>query len=337
MNKTALITGITGQDGRFLAALLASKGYEVIGVSRGSRHKQPLHLSSLQIEVELEVVDMLNAFCVSKVVAKHKPDEIYHLASQSAPTLSWVNPKETAEANCIGTLNLIEAVRKECPEAKFYNASSCEMFGGSPATLQCEKTDFLPLNPYAATKIFSHQISSIYRSTHQLFISNGILFHHESELRPLNFVMQKIAYGAACASLDIQNSPEVCADGTPVFVNRKLPLGNLEIRRDWGFAGDYVEAMWLMLQHNRPDDFVIATGQTHSIKEICQTAFAHVNKVWSDYIYSDPDFLRSNENMESRGDPKKAIEVLGWKPKVGFDSLVRRMVDFQIAKLTKSL
>ena len=219
------------------------------------------------------------------------------------------------------------------PEAKLYNASSCQMFGASPTSLQSENTDFLPQNPYAATKVFSHQISSIYRSAHQLFISNGILFHHESELRPLNFVMQKIAYGAACASLGIENSPEVCADGTPVFVNKKLPLGNLEIRRDWGFAGDYVEAMWLMLQHNEPDDFVIATGQTHSIKEICQTAFAHVNKDWSDYVFSDPDFFRSNENLESRGNPDKAREVLGWEPKVGFHSLVRRMVDFQIAKL----
>lgn len=222
MNKTALITGITGQDGWFLASLLASKGYEVIGVSRSPRHKQLLRLSKLKIEVELEVINMLDACRVGKVLAKHKPHEIYHLASQSTPALSWTNTKETVEANCIGTLNLIEAVKRECPEAKVYNASSCQMFGGSPIPLQSEETDFLPQNPYAATKIFSHQISSIYRSAHQLFISNGIMFHHESELRPLNFVMQKIAYGAACASLNIENSPEVCADGTPVFVNKNF-------------------------------------------------------------------------------------------------------------------
>ena len=337
MIKKALITGISGQDGRFLSSFLLAKGYEVIGLTRGKKSQENVKCFEKELSVKIEFVDMSCQQSLCEVLARHKPSEIYNLASQSTPSISWEKVGETVVANCIGTLNILEAFRKECPNSRFYHASSCQMFGAEDGSIQGEGTPFCPENPYAVTKVFAHQLSSIYRENYALFISNGIMFHHESEFRPLNFVLQKIAYGAACASLGLENSPHLTEAGIPIFFNRKLPMGNLDVKRDWGFAGDYVEAMWLMLQHGSPDDFIVASGHTHSIKEACEVAFRYVDRNWADYVVIDPKFFRSSESLVSQGDPQKANKVLGWKPKVNFVQLVCRMVDAQVEELKTSL
>jgi len=335
--KRAMITGVFGQDGSFLAEFLVRNGYEVFGLCRNNSGLQPLRHIPIYNHINLIHCDLLDRELLNKIIGDLSPHEIYNLASQSLPSLSWADPKQTIEPNCIGAVNIFEAVRAYSPETRVYQASSSEMFGESEELAHDENSVFNPKNPYAATKVFSHQMAKIYREAYGLFIANGILFNHESERRPFHFVTQKVAYGAACASLGLTNSPDLTEDGVPIFVNNTLPMGNLEIYRDWGFAGDYVEAMQLMLQQDEPDDFIIATGELHSIGDLCQTAFACAGKDWRDYVVNDSKFTRPSDATKSHASISKAKNQLGWSPRLRFGGLVERMVVAQINRLKDKL
>jgi GDPmannose 4,6-dehydratase len=235
--------------------------------------------------------------------------------------------------NGLGAVRLLEAARHNCPACRVYHASSSEMFGQATLAPQNEQTPFNPVNPYAATKVYAHQMVKIYRESYGLYIASGLLFNHESERRPLHFLTQKVAYGAACAALGISESPEFNEIGRPIVEQEKLALGNLEIARDWGYAGDFVWAMWLMLQQERPDDFVIGTGQLHTLKDLCETAYRYVDKDWRDSVVSEPSLVRPLESGQTLADPSKARNLLGWKPTVSFEEMVKKMVAAQILRL----
>lgn len=330
MTKRALITGVMGQDGSFLAEFLLSKGYQVFGFCRSNTSSNFFSPVSALEQIEMIEGDLTNISSVETAIKKARPDEVYNLASQSLPALSWDHVGMTIQTNCIGASNIFESIRIIAPNAKIYQASSSEMFGESNDLAHDEEGGFYPKNPYAATKIFAHHLAKIYRDSYGLFIANGILFNHESERRPLRFVTQKVAYGAACAALGLENSPDFNDDGVPIFNNNTLPMGNLNIYRDWGFAGDYVEAMWLMLQQDKADDFVIATGQLHSIEDLCNFAFGYVGKDWRDYVISKSDFVRPSDAAKSQASIAKAQKILGWQPQLNFKDLIERMVEFQI-------
>jgi len=318
--KRALITGITGQDGSYLAELLLNKGYEVSGIVRKTSHFLYANIAHIQNRLKLYQADLLDP--VSLVNTLHKVgkiDEVYNLASQSAPGESFRQPVHTAEITGIGAQRVMEATRDLFPKAKFYQASSSEMFGWVKETPQNENTPFNPANPYAAAKLYAHNIAKIYRKSYGMFIACGILFNHESPRRGLGFVTQKVAYASACAKLGIKTSDYLNEEGEPIVKDRKVAMGNLEAKRDWGFSGDYVESMWLMLQQKKPDDFVIGTGETHTIKELLEEAYSYVGKDWKKYVYVDKRFVRPT--------------VLGWKPKTTFKQLVRMLVDANIARL----
>lgn len=333
MSKRALITGITGQDGSYLAEFLLSKGYEVYGTVRKTSHFLHPNIGHIQSNLKLIYADLLDPVSIDLAVKEANPDEVYNLASQSAPGESFKQPIHTAEITGIGAHRVLEAVRKIAPTAKVYQASSSEMFGWVKEIPQNEDTPFNPANPYAAAKQYAHTMCKIYRESYNIFISNGILFNHESPRRGLGFVTQKITYSAACAKLGIRDSKFINETGEPIFSNYKVALGNLEAKRDWGFAGDYVEAMWLMLQQPKPDDFVIATGKTFSIKELCHLAFNYVGLDWEKYVTIDPRFVRPTETGPLVGNSAKAKQELGWQPKVKFPELVRMLVDAHISRL----
>lgn len=335
--KRALITGVTGQDGSFLAEWLLSKDYEVFGLARRDSWLKPNLASHLGDQIHILFGDISNPDDIVTALNDSKPDEIYHLASQSRPGESWSKPSETLIVNGIGSIHLLDSIKNECPNAKLYHASSSEMFGHTESATQNEQTPFHPANPYAAAKVYAHQMAQIYRQSYGLFISSGILFNHESERRPLHFVTQKIAYGAACASLEILDSPDTNERGLPIVAKGKLSLGNLEITRDWGYANDFVRAMWLMLQQNKPDDFVIGTGQLHSLRELCTIAYGSVNKQWEDYVISDPAFTRPLEPGQTLADASKAKRELGWEPEIGFKQMIEKMVRVQIERLNNHL
>lgn len=331
--KTALITGITGQDGSFLAELLLDKGYRVCGFVRRESWFRPNRVGHLADRFEILFGDMSEGVDIASAIQDAKPDEIYNLASQSRPGESWGRAPETLQINGLGALRLFEAVRHHNPACRVFHASSSEMFGQSTSPVQNERTPFNPVNPYAAAKLYAHQMARIYRDSYNLFIASGILFNHESERRPLHFLPQKVAYGAACAALNIENSPDLNEIGRPIVRNGKLALGNLEIARDWGYAGDFVRAMWLMLQQDEPDDFVIGTGKLHTLKDLCRYAYGCVDRDWRDSVVSDPAFLRPLESGQTLGDPSKARDRLGWEPDVGFDEMVARMVSHHMRRL----
>ncbi len=296
MKKKALITGITGQDGSYLAEFLLKKGYEVSGIVRKTSHFLYPNIAHIQHEVKLIYGDLLDPVSMDLAVKEAQPDEVYNLASQSAPSESFKQPIHTAEITGIGAHRIVEAVRKTCPEARVYQASSSEMFGWVKEVPQTEDTPFNPANPYAAAKLYAHNICKIYRQGYGMFISNGILFNHESPRRGLGFVTQKVTYAAACAKLGIQESKYVNESGDPIFSHGKVALGNLQAKRDWGYAGDYVEAMWAMLQLEQPDDFVIATGKTYSIQQLCEIAFGYVGLDWEKYVQVDPTVRAADGN-----------------------------------------
>jgi GDPmannose 4,6-dehydratase len=248
-----------------------------------------------------------------------------------------VRAPETLLVNGLGTLRLLEAVRHQSPKARVYQASSSEMFGQARQSPQNEDTPFNPVNPYAAAKIYAHQMARIYRGSYGLHIACGILFNHESERRPLHFVTQKVAYGAACAALDIADSPDLNEMGRPIVQGGKLALGNLEISRDWGYAGDFVRAMWMMVQQDKPDEFVIGTGKLHTLRDLCETAYRSVGRDWAQSIVSDPDLVRPLESFQTLADPSKAERVLGWRPTVGFEKMVEKMVAAQLARLKTAI
>jgi GDPmannose 4,6-dehydratase len=315
--KTALITGITGQDGAYLSELLVSKGYKVVGlVRRNSTVDQRSRLDHLRSEVrsklELEYGDLLDMPSMAHILKKHRPDEVYNLAAQSHVKISFDQPIFTSQATGLGALNLLEAIRLSDINCRFYQASSSEMFGKVSTTPQSESTPFHPRSPYGVSKLFAHWAAINYRESYGMWNSCGILFNHESPRRGENFVTRKITLQA--------NRIKSGLAGT-------LLLGNLGARRDWGFAGDYVEAMWLMLQHGKPDDFVIASGEMHSVEEFCQSAFSHLGMDYRKYVRTDPAYLRPAEVDMLCGDSSKARRELGWKPKVDFNGLVKMMVD----------
>lgn len=331
--KRALITGITGQDGSYLAELLLAKGYQVFGLARHESWYRQNCASHLADKVEILFGDVTEGVDIASAVQDAKPDEIYNLASQSRPGESWSRAPETLMVNGLAAIRLFEAVRHNCYTCRVYHASSSEMFGQTLVAPQDEQTPFNPVNPYAAAKVYAHQMARIYRESYGLYIASGILFNHESERRPLHFLTQKVAYGAACAALGIENSPDMNERGRPIVEGGKLALGNLEIARDWGYAPDFVRAMWLILQQDQPSDFVIGTGQLHTLRALCETAYRSVGRDWQESVISDPELVRPLEPGKTLADPSKANELLGWKPTVSFEEMVGRMVEAQVQRL----
>ena len=324
MSKSALVTGITGQDGAYLAKLLLEKGYRVYGVSRRLSTPNLWRLEYLNVENEVEIMDgdLLDQQSLANIIQKVKPDEVYNLAAQSFVGTSWAQPVLTGEVDGIGVVRLLNAVRDFAPEAKFYQASTSEMYGNSHlGGRQDETTPLHPRSPYAIAKLYGHWMTINYRESYGMFNCCGILFNHESPLRGIEFVTRKITDGVARIKLGMADS---------------LSLGNLDAKRDWGFAGDYVEAMWLMLQQSFPDDYVVATGENHSVREFCEVAFAAAGITdWEKYVLCDKKFVRPAELNELCGIPNKATQALNWKPRVGFGELVSTMVEEDIKRLSK--
>ena len=311
MTKRALITGITGQDGSYLAELLLEKGYEVIGVVRRSSTLNFERIAHIQDKLILTSGDLLDEVSIINILRDHQPTEVYNLAAQSFVQTSWTQPVLTGETTAMGVTRVLDAVRLVNPEIRFYQASSSEMFGKVQAVPQNENTPFYPRSPYGVAKVYGHWITVNYRESYDLHASSGILFNHESPRRGLEFVTRKVTDGAAKIKLGLE---------------KELRLGNLDAQRDWGYAPDYVWAMWLMLQQDTPDDYVIASGETHSIRELCQLAFDAVGLKWEDHVIVDPAFLRPAEVDLLVGDCSKAERVLGWHRDVDFSSLVEMMV-----------
>ncbi len=331
--KRALITGVTGQDGSYLAELLLKKGYEVSGIVRNTSHESYANIGFIQNDLKLFQGDLLDPVSLREIIQKVEPDEVYNLASQSHPSESFKQPIHTAEITGIGAHRVLDATLDVNPKTKFYQASSSEMFGWVREVPQTEETPFNPANPYAAAKLYAYAITRIYRESYNMFATNGILFNHESPRRHLGFVTQKVTYAAACAKLGIKTSEYLNEEGEPIFKNRKVSLGNLEAKRDWGFAGDYVEGMWKIMQAKTPADFVLATGETHTIRELCEEAFAYVGLNYEDFVVVDKRFIRPTETGPLVGDASKAKKILGWTSKTKFKELVKMMVDAHLARL----
>jgi len=332
--KTALITGITGQDGSYLSELLLEKGYRVHGIVRKTSNTTFENISHIQNDLDLIYGDLLDPASLVHVFRRTgKVDEVYNLGAQSLPGLSFKIPTYTADVTGLGAQRLFEAVKEYSPEAKVYQASSSELFGWVKEKPQTEETPFNPANPYAASKQYAHTIAQIYNKSYNMFIACGILFNHESPRRGLGFVTQKVAYAAACAKLGIKTSRHLNEEGEPIVKNGKVALGNLDASRDWGYSKDYVEAMWLMLQQKKPDIFVIATGKLKSIRDLCKAAYSHVGLDWEKYVVTDERFMRPTETGPLIGDPSKAKKILKWEPKLTFEELIALMVDTNVAKL----
>ncbi len=336
MKKVALVTGITGQDGSYLAEFLLKKGYRVAGIVRKTSHKKYANISHIQNKLTLMYGDLLDPVSLRTILKTIKPQEIYNLAAQSHPSESFKQPIHTAEITGMGAHRLLEAVRDTSPKAKFYQASSSEMYGWVKQIPQNEETPFNPANPYAAAKLYAHNMARIYRKSYNMFISCGILFNHESPRRNMGFVTQKVTYAAACAKLGIKNSKHLNEEGERIFKDGKVSLGNLNAKRDWGYAVDYIQAMWLMLQSKEPDDFVVATGETHTVRELCKVAFEYVGLNWKDFVKVDSRFIRPTETGPLIGDYAKTKKALGWEPKTNFPQLVKLMVDANVRRLQRS-
>ncbi len=330
--KKALITGITGQDGSYLAEFLLSKGYEVSGTVRKTSHARFANIAHIQDKLNLFYGDLLDPVSLAEILTITKPQEVYNLASQSSPGESFKQPIHTAEITGMGAHRMLEAVKATNPHAKFYQASSSEMFGWVKEIPQNEDTPFNPANPYAAAKLYAHNMARIYRESYGMFVACGILFNHESPRRHMDFITQKVTYAAASIKLGIKTSEDLNEEREPIIKNGKVSLGNLDAKRDWGYAGDFVEAMWLMLQKEKPDDLVIATGETHTVRELCQLAFSYVGLNWKRHVVVDKRFIRPTETGPLVGDYSKAKRVLKWKPKVDFPSLVAMMIDAHTAR-----
>ena len=327
MKKVALVTGITGQDGSYLTELLLSKGYNVCGIVRRSSSFNTGRIDHLYQDPHLRgsrlrliFGDLTDGSSLNQILKTVKPAEIYNLAAQSHVRVSFDIPEYTAEVTALGTIRLLEAIRESKIETKYYQASSSEMFGKARETPQTEKTPFHPRSPYAVAKVYAHWITVNYRESYDIFACNGILFNHESPRRGRTFVTRKIAEGAVRIKLGMQD---------------KLFLGNLDAKRDWGYAGDYVEAMWLMLQQPKSDDYIIATGKNHSVREFLDEAFRYLDLDWNKYVEIDPRYFRPSEVDSLLGDASKARKILGWKPKVNFKQLVQMMVDAEMEKHKK--
>ena len=317
MARTALITGITGQDGSYLAELLLGKGYRVVGVARRSSTECFERISHIQDQITLAQADLLDQYSLIEALQTYQPDEVYNLAAMSFVPTSWNQPVLTGEFTALGVTRMMEAVRLVNPKMKFYQASSSEMYGKVREVPQSEDTPFYPRSPYGVAKVYGHYITVNYRESYNLFTVSGILFNHESPRRGLEFVTRKVTNAAARIKLGL---------------DKELRMGNLEARRDWGFAGDYVKAMWMMLQQETPDDYVIATGETHAVQELVEVAFRRVGLDWHDYVVQDPAFYRPAEVDLLVGDASKAKRVLGWEPEVDFEGLISMMVDADLER-----
>ncbi|RME25132.1 MAG: GDP-mannose 4,6-dehydratase [Candidatus Zixiibacteriota bacterium] len=315
----ALITGITGQDGSYLAEFLLEKGYEVIGMVRRSSTESFERINHIKDKLTLVQADLLDQLSLLTIVEEHRPDEIYNLAAQSFVPTSWVQPVLTGEFDALGVTKMLQAIRHVDTKIKFYQASSSEMFGRVREVPQTEKTPFYPRSPYGVAKVYGHFITVNYRESYGIHACSGILFNHESPRRGLEFVTRKITDGVARIKLGLAD---------------KLALGNLDAKRDWGYAGDYVKAMWMMLQQPEAEDFVIATGETHSVEEFVKAAFEYVDLDYKKYVVTDPRFVRPAEVDLLLGNPAKAREKLGWEPSVTFDGLVKMMVDADLERLS---
>ena len=315
---TALITGITGQDGSYLAELLLAKGYRVFGVVRRTSHHSYERIDHLLDRVEIVPADLLDQHSLTVVLQETRPDEVYNLAAQSYVPTSWTQPVLTGEFTALGVTRILEAIRLVHPAARFYQASSSEMFGKVQESPQRETTPFYPRSPYGVAKVYGHWITVNYRESYGLYAVSGILFNHESPRRGIEFVTRKVSDGAARIKLGLA---------------REVHLGNLDAKRDWGFAGDYVDAMWRMLQQPAPEDYVVGTGIAHSVRDLVEIAFAHVGLDWRAHVVIDPRFLRPAEVDVLLADPTKARTRLGWTPTVSFEQLVRSMVDADLERL----
>ena len=319
MAKRALITGITGQDGSYLAELLLSEGYDVYGVVRRASTENYERIEHLRGQITLLQADLLDQSSLVQAIRESNPSELYNLAAQSFVPTSWAQPVLTAEFTAIGVTKVLEAMRAVNPEIRFYQASSSEMYGKVLEVPQSEDTPFYPRSPYGVAKVYGHYITVNYRESYNLHASSGILFNHESPRRGLEFVTRKVTDGVSRIKLGLAT---------------ELRMGNLDSQRDWGFAGDYVKAMWLMLQQDTPDDFVVATGETHTVKELVQLAFDRVGLDWEKYVVIDPRFIRPAEVDLLIGEPAKAKNVLGWVPETSFQTLVNMMVDADMDRLS---
>lgn len=316
--ETALITGLTGQDGSYLAEFLLGKGYRVVGMVRRSSTINFDRIAHIQDDLEIVQGDLLDQTSVVDILNEYQPSEVYNLAAQSFVPTSWKQPVLTGEFTALGVTRMLEAVRMVNPKIRFYQASSSEMFGKVQAVPQDERTPFYPRSPYGVAKVYGHWITVNYRESYNLFACCGILFNHESPRRGLEFVTHKVTDGAANIKLGR---------------TKELRLGNLESRRDWGFAGDYVQAMWLMLHQDRPDDYVVASGETHSVRELCEVAFGHLGLDYRDYVVEDPKFIRPAEVDMLVGNAAKAHRVLGWQPTTTFRELIEMMDEADLAAI----
>ena len=319
--KRALITGITGQDGSYLAEFLLEKGYDVFGLIRRSSTVNFERISHIQNDIQLLSGDLLDQLSLTSALEAAQAEEVYNLGAQSFVPVSWEQPMLTGEITGLGTTRLLEAIRSVNPNIRFYQASTSELYGKAQETPQSESTPFYPRSPYGVSKLYAHWITINYRESYDLYACAGILFNHESPRRGLEFVTRKITHGVARIKKGI---------------DQELCLGNLEARRDWGFAGDFVEAMWLMLQQRSPEDYVIATGKDRTIREFCEAAFAHVGLDWQEFVKVDERFFRPAEVNILLGDSSKAQNQLGWKPKVSFEKMVQMMVDRDLQLLDAS-
>lgn len=320
--RTALITGITGQDGSHLADLLLAKGYKVHGMVRRSSNDNLYRIEHILDRVQLHQGDLLDSASLISIIEKTQPDEVYNLAAMSFVPTSWNQPVLTAEYTGLGVTRILEGIRQSKPDAKFYQASSSEMYGKVHETPQRETTMFHPRSPYGVAKAYGHYITVNYRESYNMFACSGILFNHEGPRRGREFVTRKISAGVAAIKMGLDT---------------ELRLGNLQAKRDWGFAGDYVRAMWLMLQQDEPDDFIVGTGETHTVQEFCEIAFDQAGLNWEKYVVVDPQFYRPAEVDLLLSDPTKAKTKLGWEPEVSFDRLVRMMVDEDVRQLKHKL
>jgi len=320
--KTAVITGITGQDGSYLADLLLGKGYKVYGMVRRSSTEKNDRIEHIRDKIEIRQADLFDQFSIVDLIEEAQADEVYNLAAMSFVPTSWKQPCLTAEITAVGVTKMLEAIRFANRKIKFYQASSSEMFGKAQEVPQSECTPFHPRSPYGVAKVYGHWITVNYRDSYGMFCCSGILFNHESPRRGLEFVTEKVTDGAARIKLGLA---------------KQLKLGNLDAQRDWGFAGDYVRAMWMMLQQDEPDDYVIATGQTHSVRKLVELAFEYVGLNWEDHVAIDEALIRPAEIDLLVGDASKAKRILGWEPTVSFEELIRMMVDADLERLQRKM
>jgi GDPmannose 4,6-dehydratase len=333
LSKSALIIGIAGQNGRLLTEFLLDKGYRVTGFGWKDAIESSETLRPFRDRIAVCYGDLRDAESLAAALTEHPADEIYNFAAQSQPGLSWQMAVETGEVNGIGAHRLFESARRMRPQARIFQASSSDMFGAASESPQRETTPFRPNNPYSVAKLYAHQTAGIYRAHHGAYIACGILYNHESRYRDMAFISQKITYGAACAKLGIRDSAAPNERGEPMVKNGKVMLGNLDATRDWGYAGDTIRAMWLMLQQATPDDFVIGTGVSRSVRDMCETAYRIVGLDLREHVASDPSFVRSTETVAAVADAAKARTQLGWAPAVSFQDMLSDMVADHLDRL----